>query len=27
LDYSFDVLISQIDNLHLYNWFCHFYFT
>jgi len=27
LDYSFDVLISQIGNLALYNWFCHIYFT
>ena len=27
LDYSFDVLISRISNLGVYNWFCHFYFT
>jgi len=27
LDYSFDVLTSQIDNLGLYNWFYHIYFT
>ena len=27
LDYSFDVLISQIGILGLYNWFCHIYFT
>jgi len=27
LDYSFDALISRIDNLGLYNWFCHIYFT
>jgi len=27
LDYSFDVLISRIGNLDLYNWFYHIYFT
>jgi len=27
LDYSFDVLISRIYNLSLYNWFYHIYFT
>ena len=27
LNYSFNVLISQIDNLGLYNWFRHIYFT
>ena len=27
LDYSFDVLISRIGNVGLYNWFHHSYFT
>jgi len=27
LDYSFNVLILRINNLGLYNWFCHIYFT
>jgi len=27
LDYSFNVLISRIRNLSLYNWFYHIYFT
>jgi len=27
LNYSFDVLISRIGNLSLYNWFCCNYFT
>ena len=27
LDYSFDVLISRISNLGLYNWFYRIYFT
>ena len=25
LNYFFDVIISQIHNLSLYNWFCHIY--
>ena len=27
MDYSFDVLISWIGNLNLYNWFCHICFS
>jgi len=27
LDYSFDVLITQISNFDLCNWFCHIFFT
>jgi len=27
MDYSFDVLTSQISNLGLYNWFYYIYFT